>query len=311
MKRLFRTAPMRTRLIPSVLLVAAWMASPLSVQGKPDDRGSAKAAPAQPKKADDAPVKSQEARGNEARAAGAKTQEVRKNAEGASSPGSLPEATGEPSLDPRRGQGARNVEIEPSPRVGKEGSAKTESGTGKAEPKETRAEAREKDEPSAGSKSAKGKANAKAPRSTPDMNQRRQIALGPTSEELAVGKEDPELRSLRDAELVLFPQPLPGLVPGWSWDLPQPSDGLPEIVSGAPLPAPAVVLPKSSSGSPEWLRSMSMPNLPVRLEDRVVRYLTFFRDSPSGRSIARAWVKKSGRYVAALRAELARNGLPT
>jgi membrane-bound lytic murein transglycosylase D len=42
-----------------------------------------------------------------------------------------------------------------------------------------------------------------------------------------------------------------------------------------------------------------------------VRYLHFYRDTPSGRAVARVWAKKSGRFAPAIKAELARAGLPT
>lgn len=43
----------------------------------------------------------------------------------------------------------------------------------------------------------------------------------------------------------------------------------------------------------------------------MLRYLSFYKDATNGRSIARVWAKKSGRYTAALRAGLAKAGLPT
>jgi membrane-bound lytic murein transglycosylase D len=54
-----------------------------------------------------------------------------------------------------------------------------------------------------------------------------------------------------------------------------------------------------------------MPNLPVRLDPRVIKYLKFYRDSARGRAVARAWAQKSGRFAGALKAELAKAGLPT
>jgi membrane-bound lytic murein transglycosylase D len=59
-----------------------------------------------------------------------------------------------------------------------------------------------------------------------------------------------------------------------------------------------------------WLRSLAQPDLPVRYDERVVRYLRFYRDTPSGRAIARTWAKKSGRFSPAIRTELGRAGLP-
>jgi membrane-bound lytic murein transglycosylase D len=228
----------------------------------------------------------------------------------ASSPGSLPAveldeaASGAAvaGLDPKRGRGARNVGDEPSsPQEvpSKPAPVPEKSGTTSSAKSGTKA----------GKRSPAAKSSA---RSEPDLAQRRQIALGPTAEELVAGKDDLELRSLREAEQVLFPRPLPGFVPGWTWDLPKSIEpSAPEIVAGAPASSRAASLPKEPTPDAEWLRGLSMPNLPVRMEERVQRYLSFYRDAPSGRAIGRAWVKKSGRYVPALKAELAKAGLPT
>jgi len=59
------------------------------------------------------------------------------------------------------------------------------------------------------------------------------------------------------------------------------------------------------------LKSLSLPNLPVRLDARVVKYLKFYRDNPRGRSIVRVWAQKSGKYAPSIQAELGKAGLPT
>jgi membrane-bound lytic murein transglycosylase D len=149
---------------------------------------------------------------------------------------------------------------------------------------------------------------------SPDNDARRQVAGGPTADDVSAGKNDPELRELGLAERVLFPRPLPGLKPGFAWDLPGPVDdgaaevdvsGLPSGLSHAQRPA------KESVKLADWMRSLTMPNLPTRLDARVVKYLTFYRDDTRGKSILRIWAKKCGRLSPALRAELARGGLPT
>jgi membrane-bound lytic murein transglycosylase D len=145
-----------------------------------------------------------------------------------------------------------------------------------------------------------------------DFATRRQIAGGATDDELRAKKDDPELMKLSEAERVLFPRPLPGMEPGWSWDLPQANSGaatsldtgLPPSVAG---PAPAAPSAKEA----DWLRGLAVPNLPIRYDDRLLKYLKFFRDSPSGSAVARVWARKSGRYEASIRAALARAGLPT
>jgi membrane-bound lytic murein transglycosylase D len=212
-----------------------------------------------------------------------------------SPPGALPEAP-----DPRRGQGSRKVEPKKEP---------------------TRAPAQPEASTPAPSADRRGKAPAKpsatlppgAPRPSEDRPTRRQIAGGPTSDDLRAGKDDPELKKLREAERVLFPEPLPGMTAGWSWDLPRPDTRGPEVSStGLPPDAAARSAPhQRSAKDSEWLGALSVPNLPLRYDERVVKYLRFYRDSPSGRAVARVWAKKSGRYRAAIQAELAKAGLPT
>ncbi|HVU05827.1 MAG TPA: LysM peptidoglycan-binding domain-containing protein [Polyangiaceae bacterium] len=147
-----------------------------------------------------------------------------------------------------------------------------------------------------------------------DDDGRRQIAGGATADELDGDKPDPELRELRDAERVLFPKPLRGGTSPWSWEYPAPVDGsAPTIVaSGLPptFPLPAE-RPDAAAKDAAFLQGLSSTNLPVHLDQRVVTYLKFYRDDPRGKSILRTWAKKCGRLAPALRAELAKAGLPT
>jgi membrane-bound lytic murein transglycosylase D len=156
---------------------------------------------------------------------------------------------------------------------------------------------------------------ADAPRAQPDQAARQKIAAGLTDEDLRAGKDDPELRSLKAAERVLFPRPLTGVEPGWSWDLPEAiaNDGPEVVTQGGPSLHPYAVHRDAAAGAPDaaWLKGLTLPNLPVVLDEFVLKYLRFYRDSPSGKSIVRVWAKKSGRYSAAMRAELARAGVPT
>lgn len=153
------------------------------------------------------------------------------------------------------------------------------------------------------------------PRGEPDTRARRRVALGHTSEERQVSSTDPELRALAEAEKTLFESSLPGLQPGWSW-LPDAgaapgvtevsASGLPPAPPSAPIEAGTHELAMDA----EWLRSLAMPDLPVRMDERVVKYLKFYRDSEKGRAIAHVWAKKSGRFAPALRAEFVKAGLP-
>lgn len=149
-----------------------------------------------------------------------------------------------------------------------------------------------------------------APLSQADEAARRAVAEGPSREAQQAGAPDPELISLRDAESALFPTYVRGIQPGWSWDLPERREE--GGVLGLPLLSAVSVqgteLPEADS---EWIRSLTLPDLPVRLDRRVVTYLKFYRDSPRGRTIAAIWAKKSGRYISAMKAEMRRAGLPT
>lgn len=141
---------------------------------------------------------------------------------------------------------------------------------------------------------------------------REQVAGGPTQERLQSGIPDPELRALHDAERVLFPKPLPGLESGWSHKLPEPTEnglsasGVPQGVAGEIPLADELRLEGK-----EWLRSLALPNMPVALNTRVVRYLEFYRDTPRGQAIARTWAQKVGRYTPAMKAVFTRFSLPT
>jgi len=114
---------------------------------------------------------------------------------------------------------------------------------------------------------------------------------------------------------VLFPRPLAGIEPGWSWDLPSAVEqsGPQVITQAAPALAPAEARRDPLDGAPDaaWLKSLALPNLPVALDEFVIKYLRFYRDSAAGRSIGKVWAKKSGRYTGAIKNELARAGVPT
>lgn len=149
------------------------------------------------------------------------------------------------------------------------------------------------------------------PLSTPNAKARSSIAEGPTREQLKGGANDEELNALRDAEKVLFPESVRGLETSWSYDVPSPQDeesrtlGLP-LTSDAYHPQTGI-----SSTDLAWLKSLTLPDLPIQLDRRVVTYLKFYRDSDRGRTIAAIWTRKSGRYVAEIKAKLRRAGLPT
>jgi membrane-bound lytic murein transglycosylase D len=201
--------------------------------------------------------------------------------------------------DPHHGQGTRKVEARPAPH---------------APPAPAPHETTEKAASRQGTPPKHPAATL--PPGTPqrpiDFATRRQIAGGATDDELKATKDDPELSKLEEAERVLFPRPVNGIAPGWSWELPAaPDEGATALDTGLP-PSPATFQPAPPSAKEaDWLRGLAVPNLPVRYDDRLLKYLKFFRDSPSGSAVARVWAKKSGRYETTVRAALAQAGLPT
>ena len=223
----------------------------------------------------------------------------------------------ESAAGPRQGSGVRKAKADDKPRPALE---KKES-VREAEAK--------KDEPAPKPKPARAKksgrkAHQKGPKprrpksalpegveeSKPNPRVRRAIAGGTPLQHADEPIADDEIRALLEADRVLFSKPLEGATPGWSWGISQKSPGPQVSASGVPPSTPGTTEDKKTADA-AWLRSLTMPNLPVRLDARVVKYLKFYRDNKRGRAIAKAWAKKSGRYTPALKAEIAKAGLPT
>jgi len=145
----------------------------------------------------------------------------------------------------------------------------------------------------------------------PDENARRVIAGLPASPYKST-EESAELKALRELDLALFsPAPTAGS--------PWPSDDLPKLDRGDPVllatgvppkaPLPALLAPAAPEDL-SWLRKLDMPDIPVRWDARVIRYLEFYKNNPRGRSMVAGWIKKSGRYGAAIRRVLREQNLP-
>jgi membrane-bound lytic murein transglycosylase D len=146
-----------------------------------------------------------------------------------------------------------------------------------------------------------------------DASARRAIAGGPTADEASLGVETPELRQLRDAERELFPPaaPVPGNV--WPSELPfiAPLGGEPQVrASGVPPSEPAAPVSPDLVTHLSWLAQLEMPDLPVRWDERVVRYLEFFREDPRGHAMFANLFRRSGRFHDMMRRALRRKALP-
>lgn len=146
--------------------------------------------------------------------------------------------------------------------------------------------------------------------SEPDEATRRIIA-GLSAQKTV--RESPELSAMRQADLALFPGTSPDSGQPW------PVEGSPVIdtpgpkVSASGLPPEGqltAIAPAAQVKDLAWLKQLEMPDIPVRWDARVIRYLEFYKNDPRGRSMASVFVRKSGRYGAAIRKVLREQGLP-
>ena len=117
---------------------------------------------------------------------------------------------------------------------------------------------------------------------------------------------------MRELDRALFPAPSPGAGAPWAAEgTPLIDRGDPEVVASGMPPSPALVAPTPDVARDlSWLRRLTMPDVPVRWDARVVRYLEFYKNNPRGRSMVAGWIKKSGRYGGAIRRILRENNLP-
>jgi membrane-bound lytic murein transglycosylase D len=146
----------------------------------------------------------------------------------------------------------------------------------------------------------------------PDPNVRRQVAGGPTAEEASQGVESPELAQLRAAERELFPPAAPLVGSAWPTELPTWREPHQPEVHTSGLPAPPPVTHGSAEGTKDvsWLAHLTLPDLPVRWDPRVVRYLELYRDDARARGALIVWRKRAGRYKDVVERVLRRKNLP-
>ena len=150
---------------------------------------------------------------------------------------------------------------------------------------------------------------------TPDPAVRRLIAGGPTQDDVAMGAESAELEALANAERELFPPASPSFGSPWPTELPSPLStllDLPEAHASGLPPDPVPSDPPAAEGTRDisWMAHLDMPELPVRWEPRLVRFLEFFKNDPRGKSILTIWMRRAGRYKEAVRRTLRAKGIP-
>ena len=161
---------------------------------------------------------------------------------------------------------------------------------------------------------ASAAATAKAAASVKPSAGRRAVAGGPTSDDASLGAETEELRALAAAERELFP-PAGVVASTWPSELPSPlarEPNAPRVHTSGLPPEPVPSSPPVAEGGRDlhWLEGLEMPDLPVRWEPHLVKYLEFFKSDPRGRQLFSVWLKRSGRYRVAMRRALRQKGLP-
>jgi membrane-bound lytic murein transglycosylase D len=174
----------------------------------------------------------------------------------------------------------------------------------------------------AGSPAAKS-----APAGGPDEenSSERRAVRGVALDEPGSG-ESPELRELRRFEERAFPRgggaPIPD--PGSIDDEAGDGRAAPPALRGhwggtgdipADLRSPDSSQkdgPAAATGAPdsEWLRSLKLPDLAVRWDPQVLRYLDYFRSDPKGRAVMTNWLRRAGRFRDLFEKTLERHGLP-
>ena len=172
--------------------------------------------------------------------------------------------------------------------------------------------------------SARGGAPARAqggPADPPDRSlaERRAVrGVAVDDDQAAAAMESPELREIRrfeqaafprlgagaaavggDGDGVLPPSSLPGEW-GGSGDVPAELRSPPPVAAEKPAPPP----------DSEWLRGLALPDLPVRWDAQVLRYLDYFKNDPKGHAIMTGWLRRAGRYRELFEKVLVREGLP-
>ncbi len=126
-------------------------------------------------------------------------------------------------------------------------------------------------------------------------------------------RESAELTQIRQVDLALFPSTAPDAGEPWQ------ADGTPLLsaeepkVSTSGLPPDgqlAAIATPAPAKDLSWLKQLDMPDIPVRWDARVIRYLEFYKNDPRGKSMAAVFIRRSGRYGGAIRRVLREQNIP-
>lgn len=120
------------------------------------------------------------------------------------------------------------------------------------------------------------------------------------------GAESPELAQLLRDEEQLFPPNAPeSKANGW-----QPSLFAKDSACSDKPDLGTTRAHPCLADRPDWLADLRMPDLPVRPDEDVRRYVRYFSETNHGRKIFGTWLRRSGRYRQAVTEALRERGLP-
>jgi membrane-bound lytic murein transglycosylase D len=127
--------------------------------------------------------------------------------------------------------------------------------------------------------------------------------------------ESPELREIRHFEEAAFPRPGTPRPAAADGALPPPSlpgswGGSGDVPAELRTPPPRAEADATPPPDSEWLRRLKLPDLPVRWDAQVLRYLDYFKNDPKGHAVMASWLRRAGRYRELCSNALAREGLP-
>lgn len=126
-----------------------------------------------------------------------------------------------------------------------------------------------------------------------------------------LGAETPELHELRMAEAVMFPK-------GYDRDLSAPELWDPTAQSSGARNVSSLYQGRRGFGGigrlaaePDFLKGLSLPNIPVRRDPTVAKYIRYFTTSAKGRRMLTTWLRRSGRYRQLIHNALRKHEVPS
>lgn len=126
-----------------------------------------------------------------------------------------------------------------------------------------------------------------------------------------LGAETPELHELRMAEAEMFPE-------GYDRDLSAPELWDQSLAGqGDPAAAASPLALRQRGGlgrlttAPDFLKGLELPNIPIRRDPTIAKYIRYFTTSSEGRKMLTTWLRRSGRYHQLIRETLRRHELPS